>query len=156
MKTISYWMDTYAESHQNPTNKKIHYICVPLIMLTLLGLLWETTKPALFDGSVWFNWAMLLTAIAFIFYLYLSLRLFVAMIIVYAPFVTVNYWLHIQQPFNLYLFYGLIFVLAWIGQFIGHKIEGKKPSFLTDLLFLFIGPIWVFIRIKGIQKLIGY
>ena len=36
-----------------------------------------------------------------------------------------------------------IFVLAWIGQFIGHKIEGKKPSFLDDLRFLLIGPLFV-------------
>ncbi|PZQ26355.1 MAG: DUF962 domain-containing protein, partial [Stenotrophomonas acidaminiphila] len=36
-----------------------------------------------------------------------------------------------------------VFVLAWIAQFIGHKIEGKKPSFLTDLTYLLIGPVWV-------------
>ncbi|MEG2033750.1 MAG: Mpo1-like protein, partial [Janthinobacterium sp.] len=36
-----------------------------------------------------------------------------------------------------------VFVLAWIGQFIGHQIEGKKPSFLDDLRFLLIGPLFV-------------
>jgi uncharacterized membrane protein YGL010W len=36
-----------------------------------------------------------------------------------------------------------IFVVAWIGQFIGHKIEGKKPSFFDDLRFLLIGPLFV-------------
>ena len=36
-----------------------------------------------------------------------------------------------------------IFVLAWIGQFIGHKIEGEKPSFFEDLQFLLIGPDWL-------------
>ncbi len=36
-----------------------------------------------------------------------------------------------------------IFVVAWIGQFIGHHIEGKKPSFLKDLQFLLIGPAWL-------------
>jgi uncharacterized membrane protein YGL010W len=35
------------------------------------------------------------------------------------------------------------FVLAWIGQFIGHKIEGKKPSFFKDVAFLLIGPAWL-------------
>jgi uncharacterized membrane protein YGL010W len=36
-----------------------------------------------------------------------------------------------------------IFVLAWIGQFYGHKVEGKKPSFFKDLQFLLIGPAWL-------------
>jgi uncharacterized membrane protein YGL010W len=36
-----------------------------------------------------------------------------------------------------------IFIISWIGQFIGHKIEGKKPSFLDDIKFLLIGPIWL-------------
>ena len=34
-------------------------------------------------------------------------------------------------------------MLAWIGQFIGHKIEGEKPSFFEDLQFLLIGPAWL-------------
>src|SRR5450830_683990 len=36
-----------------------------------------------------------------------------------------------------------VLVAAWIGQFIGHKIEGKKPSFFEDLRFLLIGPLFV-------------
>jgi uncharacterized membrane protein YGL010W len=37
----------------------------------------------------------------------------------------------------------LIFILAWVGQFIGHKIEGMKPSFFQDLQFLLVGPMWL-------------
>jgi len=37
----------------------------------------------------------------------------------------------------------VIFIISWTGQFIGHKIEGKKPSFLDDIKFLLIGPIWL-------------
>jgi uncharacterized membrane protein YGL010W len=36
-----------------------------------------------------------------------------------------------------------VFVVAWIVQFYGHKIEGKKPSFLKDVQFLMIGPAWL-------------
>ena len=39
MKSIYDWLDAYGESHQNKINKKIHWICVPIIMITLLGLL---------------------------------------------------------------------------------------------------------------------
>ena len=45
-----------------------------------------------------------------------------------------------------------IFVIAWIGQFIGHKIEGKKPSFLEDLQFLMVGPAWL---LSFIYKKVG-
>jgi uncharacterized membrane protein YGL010W len=37
----------------------------------------------------------------------------------------------------------IIFFVAWIGQFYGHKVEGKKPSFLKDIQFLLIGPAWL-------------
>jgi uncharacterized membrane protein YGL010W len=40
-----------------------------------------------------------------------------------------------------------IFILAWVGQFIGHKIEGKKPSFFKDLQFLLVGPLWLLAHI---------
>ena len=43
----------------------------------------------------------------------------------------------------LWLVCVVIFVLAWIVQFYGHKIEGAKPSFLEDLQFLMIGPAWL-------------
>jgi uncharacterized membrane protein YGL010W len=36
-----------------------------------------------------------------------------------------------------------VFVVSWIFQFIGHKIEGKKPSFLEDLQYLLVGPLFV-------------
>ncbi len=37
----------------------------------------------------------------------------------------------------------VVFVLAWIGQFVGHRIEGRKPSFLEDVKFLLVGPAWL-------------
>ena len=40
-----------------------------------------------------------------------------------------------------------VFVIAWIAQFIGHKHEGRKPSFLTDLTYLLIGPAWVVAKV---------
>ncbi|MHB8570343.1 MAG: Mpo1-like protein, partial [Metallibacterium sp.] len=44
---------------------------------------------------------------------------------------------------HLLILAGVVFVLAWIGQFIGHAIEGQRPSFLTDLAYLLIGPAWL-------------
>jgi uncharacterized membrane protein YGL010W len=43
----------------------------------------------------------------------------------------------------LWMIFTGLFVLAWIGQFVGHAIEGKRPSFFKDVQFLMIGPLWL-------------
>ena len=39
MRKIDQLFAEYGESHQNPTNKKIHWICVPLIFFSIVGLI---------------------------------------------------------------------------------------------------------------------
>lgn len=135
MRTLNQWLDAYGVSHQNPTNKLIHKICVPAIMFSLLGLLWAIPTPAfMINISPWFNWAFVFVLVCLIFYLTLDFKMFLGMLGLCA----------LMTPFlkmlaaSPYLVSGsvAIFVIAWIGQFIGHKIEGKKPSFFEDLLFL--------------------
>lgn len=127
MKTISEWLDEYSESHQNKTNKLIHWVCVPTIFFSIVGIL------AHFSALL----TTLLLVLSFIFYARLDLVLAVAM----AALMLVMAWLIYVLPVGMG-FYIAIFVLAWIGQLYGHKIEGKKPSFFKDLQFLLIGPIW--------------
>ncbi|WP_180169844.1 DUF962 domain-containing protein [Acinetobacter sp. YH01013] len=127
MKTVSEWLDEYSESHQNKTNKLIHWVCVPTIFFSIVGIL------AHFSALL----TTLLLVLSFIFYARLDLVLAVAM----AALMLVMAWLIYVLPVGMG-FYIAIFVLAWIGQFYGHKIEGKKPSFFKDLQFLLIGPIW--------------
>lgn len=127
MKTVSEWLDEYSDSHQNKTNKLIHWVCVPTIFFSIVGIL------AHFSALL----TTLLLVLSFIFYARLDLILAVAM----ATLMLVMAWLIYVLPVGMG-FYISIFVLAWIGQFYGHKIEGKKPSFFKDLQFLLIGPIW--------------
>ena len=126
MKTVSEWLDEYSESHQNKTNKLIHWVCVPTIFFSIVGIL------AHFSALL----TTLLLVLSFIFYARLDLVLAVAMALM-----LVMAWLIYVLPVGMG-FYIAIFVLAWIGQFYGHKVEGKKPSFFKDLQFLLIGPIW--------------
>lgn len=142
MKTLEQWLDAYSKDHQNPTNKKIHHICVPLIMFSLLGLLWAIPTPSFFKLVPYLNWSTLFSLLALFFYISLNIKVALIMLIN----VTIQYFLIIQLEKTTYLIPTCvtIFILAWIGQFIGHKIEGQKPSFLTDLQFLLIGPLWVF------------
>ena len=140
-KSINTWLDEYAESHQNKINKSIHWICVPLITFTLLGLL----SLISYDFKTYnIDLASILIAIAIIFYIRLSKNLAIGMLIISTICIFILSKLKTIMPnFNLINLYILVFIISWIGQFIGHKIEGKKPSFIKDIQFLLIGPVWL-------------
>lgn len=127
MKSITEWFDEYSESHQNKTNKMIHWVCVPAILFSILGIL------AHFSALL----TALIIVLTLVFYARLDLVLAVAMVALVAVMAWVIYLLSVGAGF-----YIGVFILAWVGQFYGHKVEGKKPSFFKDLQFLLIGPVW--------------
>ncbi len=146
MKTLQQWMDEYAISHQNETNKKVHLICVPLIFFSVIGLVMSIPHDWLsehlsFLHPITTTWVTLVLVLVFIFYARLSLSLALKIILFAVLCVIINYF--ISTKFNLFYSSLLVFAIAWIGQFYGHKIEGKKPSFLHDFQFLLIGPAWI-------------
>ncbi|TGK33282.1 DUF962 domain-containing protein [Leptospira gomenensis] len=150
MKTIEQWLSEYAESHQNKVNKRIHWIAVPTIMFTLLGMLWsipsgflQTILPeSLGQARLFLNWATIFVLITGIFYLRLSIPMFIGMMSMVALMLGGIYYIALSGISTLISVSVSVFVVAWIFQFIGHKIEGKKPSFFKDLQFLLIGPAW--------------
>ena len=129
-RTIDTLLEKYSESHLNPTNEAIHCVCVPLIVFSLLGLIWAV-HPLL---------ALAAVVAALVYYFKLSRNFAFGMLLMSALMLVVLAALPRPAVLPLSI---LIFVLAWIGQFIGHKIEGKKPSFFDDLRFLLIGPLFV-------------
>lgn len=143
MKDLQTWLYQYGESHKNKTNKLIHWICVPSIFFSILVLL------SLVELSFLENWltaetsnlATLFIIGGLLFYLRLSRIMFVSIglfsLLCYQGIFILN-----QLTYKFEFALG-IFIVAWIGQFIGHKIEGKKPSFFDDLKFLLIGPAWL-------------
>ncbi|MEE9407425.1 MAG: Mpo1-like protein [Polaribacter sp.] len=150
MKTAKQWFDDYAVSHQNETNQLVHYICVPLIFFSVIGLLMCIPNTFLENNIGLYNpllenWAAVIGVIISVFYLRLGFWYFLEMLFVILLCIVGNFWL--GNNLNLLYTSIIIFVVAWIGQFWGHKVEGKKPSFAKDLQFLLIGPLWV------IQKL---
>ena len=150
MKNAQEYFDEYAVSHQNETNQTIHYICVPLIFFSVIGLLMSIPTTLLENtfglyNPLLENWAVVVGVFISIFYLRLGFWYFTEMLFVILVSIIGNFWL--GNTVNLLYASLIIFILAWIGQFYGHKIEGAKPSFLKDLEFLLIGPLWV------IQKL---
>ena len=142
-RTADDWFDAYGHSHQNPINKLVHWVCVPLITLTLLALLWSIPTGPLAEVAPWFNLAWVLVAIAVVFYLRMSVVIALGMFVVTA--IAIGLILEWERfvPAPIWPTALALFVLAWIGQFIGHKIEGAKPSFLEDIQFLLVGPAWL-------------
>jgi len=143
LTSVDTWLDEYGESHRNPVNKAIHWICVPLIAISVVGILWDLPVPRSFgDISPAMNWGMLFLMAAVVYYFILSPRLAVGMVLVTAAFGLCLVWLD-SFTVPLWKICTAIFVLAWIGQFIGHAVEGQRPSFFKDLQFLMIGPLWL-------------
>lgn len=144
MRKIDQLLQTYGESHLNRTNKLIHWICVPAIMFSLLMLIFTIPFPG--GREWWSNWAMVVLIAAWIYYARLSINMFIGFVVVGLLMLWGIMGLYAavsNEPGKLAIVALCIFVVAWIGQFIGHKIEGKKPSFLQDLEFLLIGPAWL-------------
>jgi uncharacterized membrane protein YGL010W len=143
MRTVSDWLEEYGASHANPTNKLLHWVCVPPIVLAVLGLLWSTPVPAAFVGvSPWLNWATLAATVALTYYFALSPALALGVLLTFLVLLLMTALLA-TLPWPLWVTSLAIFVAAWIGQFVGHAIEGKRPSFFKDMQFLLIGPLWL-------------
>lgn len=148
MKTMQDWLDAYAVSHQNKTNKAIHFICVPLIVFSVVGLFMSIPNSILvqFTGIESFvisNWAVVTLIPIMFFYLRLSIKMGLLILTFLVLCMLGNIQLAELSGLPIWQSSVAIFVLAWIGQFYGHKLEGQKPSFFDDLKFLLIGPAWI-------------
>jgi uncharacterized membrane protein YGL010W len=129
-RTIDTLLAQYGESHRNPVNELIHCVCVPLIVFSLLGLVWSVHPVAALAVSGWSLWYYFRLSPPFALGM-LAMALVMLGVLAIMPRYTV-------LPVSI-----VVFIVAWIGQFIGHQIEGKKPSFLDDLRFLLVGPLFV-------------
>jgi uncharacterized membrane protein YGL010W len=152
MATLHEWLDTYGKYHQNQTNQFIHEICVPLIVFSVLGLLWIVPIPhqirqsIQIDGVGLVNMAVLIFILALIYYIKLSRIIALGMAVMTIAMLIVLGILSVLGFSILFVSIG-IFIVSWVGQFVGHKIEGKKPAFLTDVQFLLMGPAWILARL---------
>jgi uncharacterized membrane protein YGL010W len=125
----------YEESHRDPRNERIHCVAIPLIMLSLVGLLFAIHPWA----------AYLFIAASMVYYARLSAVFLLSMALLSALAVALVHAMGDRVlPISL-----TIFVLAWIAQFVGHKMEGRKPSFFEDLQYLWVGPLFVLSKLFG-------
>lgn len=142
-RRIDVLLAEYGESHQNPTNKTIHWIAVPVIAWSVIAILWALPTPGFFPANLYVNWATIACALAFIYYLTLSIPLAIGMAAFSALSIAIIRLLETNLTIRVEWIAGALFVFAWVFQFAGHEVEGKKPSFFKDLQFLLIGPAWL-------------
>ena len=129
-RPIDRFISRYSESHLHPLNEAIHCVCVPAIVFALLGMVWSLHP-----------WAAVMVSLASLaYYLWLSRPFALGMLLMSLAML---WGLSAIPPEQLFVLALAVFVLGWIGQFVGHKIEGKKPSFFDDLRYLLIGPLFV-------------
>lgn len=148
MKTMQDWFDAYGVSHKNRINKAVHWICVPLIFYSIVGILslvpFEFAKAWFGQGvQPFIHLGTVLVLFGVIFFLRLSIPIALGMVLVSFAMLYLVKLTYLRFGNDAWIFFVAIFVASWIGQFIGHKIEGQKPSFFDDLKFLMIGPAWL-------------
>ena len=146
MSKIQQLLNEYSESHQNTTNKSIHWICVPLIFWSIVALLYSIPNGFLVDlfgDHFYCNWGVLAMIPVLLYYASLSISLTIGMFVFISACLFLSEILLHNELIPLWAIALIVFVLAWIGQFYGHQVEGKKPSFLKDIQFLLIGPVWL-------------
>ena len=144
MTTLQTLLEQYGESHQSDTNKLIHWLCVPAIMFSLIGLLCSLPFPV--EKTMFLNWGAIFLSATMVYYFRLSIPMFLGFIVIAFGLLWGNFTLSQRlatSGISAWQASLLIFAVAWIGQFIGHKIEGKKPSFIEDIQFLLVGPAWL-------------
>ena len=144
MRKLDRLISRYEEFHQDETNRLVHFICVPLIALSLVGLLWCIKIPTTLGDELSFtlNAGAVFIILASVYYLFLSIGSFVGML--YFGLAASVLCISVEaSPLPLFAVSLTVFVLAWAGQFIGHGIEGKKPAFTEDIQFLLVSPAWL-------------
>ncbi|HLF31159.1 MAG TPA: Mpo1-like protein [Xanthomonadales bacterium] len=144
MRNLQQLLYEYGDSHVNRVNKLIHWLCVPPIVWSVVALLWSLPFPAALQSNVIpINWATLALVLAQVYYYRLSVRLGSGILLFNLFLLWLTVMVEAAAPWPLWQVAAAVFVLAWIGQFIGHLLEGKRPSFFKDLQFLLIGPAWL-------------
>jgi len=147
-RRVDQLLSEYGASHKNPINKAIHWIMVPAIFWTVVAVLSSLPFPQEIHRSLKLlpfelDWSIVVLSLATMYYIRLSRQLAMGM------FIWSAFCVYLCRSWPVYSSYPLlpsaivIFVFAWIGQFLGHSIEGKRPSFFKDLQFLLIGPAWI-------------
>jgi uncharacterized membrane protein YGL010W len=143
MSNADAWLQRYERDHTHAVNRVLHWLCIPIIVLGVVGMLWSLPVPGVFrESSPVLNWGTFFLMAAVVYYFILSITLAFGLL----PFVTLIAvavaWLdRLDTP--LWLISATAFAAAGAGQLIGHAFERRTVSLFSDLNFVMIGPLWM-------------
>ncbi len=162
MRDLSTFLHDYGDSHRHPVNQWVHIFCVPAIFVSTLGLFWliPIGQWLGLEGAAayWVNGGTLLAVLCMPFYLRLSMGVSLLML----GWLTVSIavvTLVDRSALSLGWSALVVWLVAWAVQVWGHKVEGKKPSFTDDLVFLLVGPVFVSLELAyklGLSRTPGH
>jgi uncharacterized membrane protein YGL010W len=146
MRSIDEFLNEYGKTHRNPRNQLIHFFCVPVILISSLAFGWPLSMAMLGSEAAWAPYVNVATVASILmlvaFYSRLGWRAVAAMVVFLGVSIAVIMAVE-SSPLPLILTAVIAWIAAWLVQLIGHNIEGAKPSFLDDVVFLLIGPLFV-------------
>ncbi|MGZ3697176.1 MAG: Mpo1 family 2-hydroxy fatty acid dioxygenase [Bdellovibrionota bacterium] len=145
---LSKYFKDYASHHKNPSNKLCHYVGIPMITISTLGLFGAVTLGGAAIPSSYFlrlDLGVILWVLGVAWYLYLDWKIAIP----FALFAAGFYFLGRSIPVPALW---AIFALGWVIQFVGHIFyEKKSPAFFKNLEHLLIGPLWIFAQLVGYE-----
>ena len=146
MRSIDEFLNEYGKTHRNPRNQLIHFVCVPVILISSLAFGWPLSMAMLGSEAAWAPYVNVATVASILmlaaFYSRLGWRAVTAMVVFLGVSIAVIMAVE-SSPLPLIWTAVIAWIAAWLVQLIGHNIEGAKPSFLDDVVFLLIGPLFV-------------
>lgn len=141
MKSLQQWVHEFSEAHQNTNNIKIHLFCIPVIFFSIVCFI-ESLQFS-FKSNLPFDLGHIISIVVLIFYARFGVKPFALMLVVIGVSRLIALTL-LKNGVPLLLLSIVLFAVGWVGQYIGHILEGKKPPFFQDIKFLLIAPLWVF------------
>lgn len=145
-RRMDFLLAAYERDHRNPTNQLLHYIAVPLIYFCVVALLAEIPVPR-FLRSIPGGWATIAAIPVSVYYLRRSVTAWIVMVLFTVLCVAVINLMRAYLPVPVWALALVLLLALTVVQYVGHRIEGKRPSFFADLQFLLIGPVWVFAKL---------
>ena len=142
MKTLSEQMAVYAAYHNDATNKAIHFVFVPLIIWSAMGLLVQLGTWQL--GTIGVTAAHAIAVVLLAYYLSLDFPLGVAMVMLFTLMLVTVLQVQAAMGSTGWMLFTAVFVGSWIAQLIGHAaFEHRKPALADNVLQVFVAPIFV-------------
>jgi uncharacterized membrane protein YGL010W len=140
MKTLAEHMAFYGSYHRDPRNRLTHFVGVPAIIFAVLIPL---SLNLVTLGDLTATPAMIWAGVMSLYYIKLDAAIGIAMALLFVPLLWAAGAVAAFGPGSAWTVAGIVFVLGWVVQLIGHKFEGNKPALTANLFQTLVSPIFL-------------